>query len=232
MEVNLTFHGSFSLDSVYEKLQCEWCMTSTRAPSGHRRNVSTRRKIWYAMVKAGEERPEPDHREAHIMVEEVIRAGRFEVVDDGGKVRAILGAQNETAGLMLLDGNGQNVAELAVSDEFGGTTLSLYDLRGSLRVSLDLDHEGSPTLGLYDLAGESRVSLGIAEGNTPVFDFTGPYGEARMSFEVDEDGLPSFVLMDGNGNDRASIRVDRKGNPFIEFFDADGRPAPQGEENR
>ena len=72
------------------------------------------------------------------MVEEVIRARRFEVVDGGGKIRAVLGAQSETAGLMLLDGSGQNVAELAVSDDIGGTTLTLYDLRGSPRASIDL----------------------------------------------------------------------------------------------
>ena len=149
------------------------------------------------------------------MVEEVIRAKRFEVIDDAGRPRVIVGTQQEASGLMLLDGNGQNVAELAVSAEMGSTTLSLYDLRGSLRASLDLDQDGSPTLGLYDLAGEPRVSIGIAEGNTPVLDFTGPYGEARMSFEVDEDGLPSFVLMDGDGNDRVSIRIDRRGNPHL-----------------
>ena len=167
-----------------------------------------------------------------VMVEEVIRARRFEVVDGGGKVRAILGAQDESSGLMLLDDNGQSVAELAVSDELGSTTLSMYDLRGSLRASIDLDHSGSPNLALYDLAGELRVSLGIADGNAPVLDVSGPYGEARMSLEVDEDGLPSFVLMDGNGNDRVSIHVDRRGNPAIEFFDADGRPAPRGSESQ
>ena len=69
----------------------------------------------------------------HVMVEEVIRAKRFEVIDDAGRPRVIVGTQEEASGLMLLDGNGQNVAELAVSDEMGSTTLSLYDLRGSLR---------------------------------------------------------------------------------------------------
>ena len=110
------------------------------------------------------------------MVEEVIRAKRFEVVDDAGRPRVIIGAQAEASGLMLLDPNGQSVGELAVSDELGSTTLSLYDLRGSVRASLDLDQDGSPTLGLYDLAGEPRVSIGVAEGNTPVLDFTGPTG--------------------------------------------------------
>ena len=145
------------------------------------------------------------------MAEEVIRANRFEVVDVEGRPRVVLGTQGETSGLVLLDGNGQSVAELAVGDEAGSTSLTLYDLRGSVRVSLDLDQNGAPTLSLYDMAGEPRLSLGVDEGNAPVIDLTGPYGEARMSFEVDEDGLPSLVLMDGDGKDRVSVRVDRRG---------------------
>ena len=70
------------------------------------------------------------------MVEEVIRAKRFEVIDDAGRPRVIIGAQAEASGLMLLDPNGQSMGELAVSDELGSTTLSLYDLRGSVRASL------------------------------------------------------------------------------------------------
>ena len=164
-----------------------------------------------------------------VMAEEVIRAKRFEVVDGEGRPRVVLGTQGQTAGLVLLDGNGQSVAELAVNDEMGSTTLSLYDLRGSVRASLDLDPEGSPTLSLYDMAGEPRLSLGVAEENTPVLDFTGPYGEARMSFEVDEDGLPNFVLMDGDGKDRVSVRVDRGGTAHLELFDAYGRLVRQDE---
>ena len=87
------------------------------------------------------------------MVEEVIRAKRFEVVDGAGRPRVIIGTQEEASGLMLLDPNGQNVAELAVSDELGSTTLSLYDLRGSLRASLDLDQEGLPNAGPLRLGG-------------------------------------------------------------------------------
>jgi hypothetical protein len=147
------------------------------------------------------------------MVEEVIRAKRFEMVDDEGQARVVLGTQDETSGLMLLDSNGQSVAELAVSDDTGSAMLSLYDERGSLRASLDLDADGSPTVGLYDISGEPRISLGIAEGGSPVLDFTGPFGEARMS-----------LVMDGEGNDRATIRVDKDGTPFLEFMDADGRP--------
>ena len=77
-----------------------------------------------------------------VMAEEVIRANRFEVVDGEGRPRVVLGTQGETSGLVLLDGNGQSVAELAVGDDTGATSLSLYDLRGSVRASLDLDPEG------------------------------------------------------------------------------------------
>ena len=161
------------------------------------------------------------------MAEEVIRANRFEVVDGEGRPRVVLGTQGETAGLVLLDGNGESVAELAVGDETGSTSLSLYDMRGSVRASLDLDPEGSPTLSLYDMAGEPRLSLGVDEGNTPVIDLTGPYGEARMV--RGGRGLPSLVLMDGDGKDRVSVRVDRRGTPQLELFDAYGRPMRQDE---
>ena len=35
------------------------------------------------------------------MVEEVIRAKRFEVIDDAGRPRVIVGTQEEASGLML-----------------------------------------------------------------------------------------------------------------------------------
>ena len=107
------------------------------------------------------------------MAEEVIRAKRFEVVDGEGRPRVVLGTQRETSGLVLLDGNGQSVAELAVGDETGSTSLSLYDLRGSVRASLDLD--GSPTLSLYDMAGERgrQPQVSWHEGRTPSATGTG-----------------------------------------------------------
>ena len=158
------------------------------------------------------------------MVEDVIRAKRFEVVDDEGRPRVIVGAQPTAAGLLLLDANGSTVAELAVSDEHGAVALTLYDLRGQARATLDLDANGAPNLALHDMAGEARVSLAVdEEESATVLDFTGPYGEARFSIEIDKEGLPSLAMMDSKGEDRAILHVDRKGNPRLQFLDERGR---------
>ena len=66
----------------------------------------------------------------------VIRAKRFEVVDEEGMVRAGLGVlADKNTGLWVLDGEGKERATLAVSAE-GSASLSLREKHGGERASL------------------------------------------------------------------------------------------------
>lgn len=103
-------------------------------------------------------------------VPEVIRAQKFELVDEEGKVRAVLGLGRD-----------------------GAPNLDLSDAKGLKRATLALLPDGSPVLMLSDARGEERATLTGGRSLT-MRDETG--GE-RATLKVRYDGSPSLVLRDG-----------------------------------
>jgi hypothetical protein len=87
-------------------------------------------------------------------VQEVVRAKRFEVVDDQGKRRAALGLTADgSPAFWLYDATGKTRVELHVLPD-GSTDLLLYDAAGERRAWLGLTPDGSPYLWLRDTAGK------------------------------------------------------------------------------
>jgi hypothetical protein len=93
-------------------------------------------------------------------VQNVIRAGKFELVDASGTVRAALGS--DSAGRSALAfGNEKNPRIVLALDSAGGSALVLCDQNGKGRVLLALSGSGEPDLELYDQNDTSRVMLGL-----------------------------------------------------------------------
>ena len=63
------------------------------------------------------------------MVEKVIRANRFEVVDDEGNPRMVLTAEQDTSNLTLVNRGGKEVAKLLVSED-DSPILVMFDQGG------------------------------------------------------------------------------------------------------
>jgi hypothetical protein len=98
----------------------------------------------------------PDRPEASTPpIAPVVRASRFELVDDDGKVRAVVGKMSG------LDGRG-----------FPMYGLSLRDHRDRERVWLAVDGNG-PILG-FDQAGNGVLQIGVNDDDSDV-SLTGPY---------------------------------------------------------
>ncbi|MCE5237806.1 hypothetical protein LLH23_04880 [bacterium] len=119
----------------------------------------------------------PVHAQAGKPVQEVVRARRFEVVDQSGRRQAALeSVSNGTAQLELLGSKGAGCVQ--VGSCLGRPAISLWDADGKVRASLDLDPKGNAALCLFnspergglivkttglrlvDNAGKERCSLG------------------------------------------------------------------------
>ena len=106
-------------------------------------------------------------------VPDVLRAGRFEVVDAAGKVRASLGLGTD-----------------------GTPLLAVYDAAGKARAGMIMLPDGSPALFLYDAAGKARAGVMVLPDGSPALGLRDAAGKRRAVMMVDRDGSPALDLRD------------------------------------
>ncbi len=136
-------------------------------------------------------------------IRDVVRAKRFELVNDEGKKRPALFSRRDGAvGLSLVaaDGDTQR-ASLGITSA-GTATLKLYDEREILRAAMQAAPAGA----------QAHFSLADA------------VGRARVQILLYEDGSAGVSISDWWGNRRAALNVSPEGEPVLGFFDEDGRP--------
>jgi hypothetical protein len=135
----------------------------------------------------------------------VIRAERFEVVAQDGKVRATLGIGSAAAsGLVLSDG------------------LVLTDKNGHPRASLGLAADGAPGLILYDPGLRYRVALDVAPDGAPALALAGKEGRTRAELILPSEGGPGLILYDSWLRPRATLDVSSDGVPALLLTGKDG----------
>jgi hypothetical protein len=147
-------------------------------------------------------------------VPEEIRAKQFVLVDQNGKIRAMLR-----------------------SFENGSASLTVNDDAEKPRITMGVEGVGNPLLALIDRTGkDARVFLSMIQGvaaqgvqgvvSPSVFGLTikGQAGKERIELAV-TDGTPDLTLYDRSGQERATLRVDGMtgGTPRLNFFDKDGK---------
>ena len=138
-----------------------------------------------------EERLEKLEKELADMKER-IRSKSFELVDDKGKLRALLGVStiNNTCVFGLCDKNGKVRIRLTVDES--GPELVLYDELDNVRAGLGVD-KSKTSLAFGDEQGKLRVTLGIVEKR------------------------PALMLMDENGKTRVTLFASDLGS-FLELY--------------
>jgi len=143
-------------------------------------------------------------------VAEEVRARRFEVVDDAGKLRALLAVRPDGGpGLVLYDAAETNRAIL-FERENGEAYLGLCDAAGTTRASLSVTKDSQPGLDLYDAAGKVRARLTLA-GGSPVLALADAAGNERAT-------LGSTILeVVKTGEER------RRAESSLVLFDKDGK---------
>ena len=144
-------------------------------------------------------------------VHKVVRAEKFEVVDQKGKTRAILAAYKPGPALMLYDEDGKERAGLAVGDN--GPRLVFWDEKGKARTGL-VAQKGGPALELYDAKGTLRAGMALEKGEPAVMLYDAK-GTLRAGMAAIKDG-PGLALWDEKRKTRVVLGA-------IQTETADGR---------
>jgi hypothetical protein len=123
-----------------------------------------------------------------------IRANQFTLEDENGKLRAALGVNKGTAGLMLFAENGKPRAMLRVSKD--GPGLYLLDENGKPRAELSMD-EDVPGLVLHEENGNVRAMLAVGKEG-PMLGLNDENNKPRVGLGLFKNG-PSLWLSDKDG---------------------------------
>lgn len=130
-----------------------------------------------------------------MMDSEIVRAKRFELVDDTGKVRAVLGLlESWDPNLCLFDKDGNTRLQLGISGD-GLSGLALFDAAGKLCVSLDSYPDGASMLQFSDSSGEVRATLTMTSAGDSILAFLSGKGRERQA--------PVRLILWANGKHQA-----------------------------
>jgi hypothetical protein len=129
-----------------------------------------------------------------------LRAGRFELVDDEGRVRGVLGMYGETPTLMLVNEKVETRCALSASKEASGLTLTSPGLKGKQTLATGAD--GS-VISLEDSSGKPRLELSLLRDAPEVW-LSDATENARAILRVGKDG-PLMRLIE-NKNEIWSTR--------------------------
>ena len=158
---------------------------------------------------------------AALAVATEIRAKRFLLVDDAGKVRAFLGTATRGAvSLGLLDStdklrsiltvgaDGVPRLEMLGPDETRRAVLGVYSNRSGLALFgdaarggaiLDVAADGTATLGFTDKDERTRVGLVLRADGTALLSFNDATERTRAALGAGSDGGPGLGMWDGDG---------------------------------
>jgi hypothetical protein len=135
-------------------------------------------------------------------------ANELIIVDENGKVRAMLGVYAGGPSLGLYDENGKERATLGVYA--GGPSLALRDENGKERATLGVYAFG-PGLALRDENSKDRAML-VLKADGPELSLRDAAGRDRVALAVTAPG-PWLCLYDAAGNGRASLGAGKTATP-------------------
>lgn len=137
----------------------------------------------------------------------VVRAQRFEVVDEEGKARVRLLLHKGLSPALARRVSLKDPQKLQDLEE-SWPELSLCDTHGRTRVAAAVAADGSPRLSLFGQGGQVRLDLsvreftGAASSGLAVYD---RFGKDRLRLGLPEYGDPMLLLCDGAGRGRVLV---------------------------
>tara|TARA_Y100000588_G_scaffold392114_2_gene502892 strand:- start:139 stop:867 length:729 start_codon:yes stop_codon:yes gene_type:complete len=147
-----------------------------------------------------------------------------------------------TSQINLVDDAGRVRGELSAQDDRGAPSLIFYDQNGQMRTMYGIEQTGSPLLRLQDAQGEDRLEARLINddallivgddqerhavlasvGGVPVLNFA--HGRrGRAQFQLNDRGSPSLMFFGQEGQRSAEITVDDADTPLLTLYQS-GRP--------
>ncbi len=145
----------------------------------------------------------------------VVRAQRFELVNDQGQVVATLANEADGPGLRLYSTDGK--ARLAAVIAENGPAVMLLGAEDQLpKARLNLANDGHPGLTLLDSNGKVRYDLHLREDERPCMLFWDvPHAKPRLGLGVNPDGNPNLNFFDGQFNKRIWMMLHAEQGPIF-----------------
>jgi hypothetical protein len=172
-----------------------------------------------------------------VPVQEVVRAQKFELVDEKGKVRAELSIHPDGLGpiLVMYDQAGDIRADLSVVND-GPARLVFHEKGGKrqawledsgltllegldVRAALSATKDPGPARALYDQAGKQRAALELRD-NSPMLRMFDQAKQCRvvLAAEMPATG-PGLAFADRAGGLRANLGLSADGCPLLILYD-------------
>jgi hypothetical protein len=159
----------------------------------------------------------------------VVRASRFELADNEGNTRGVLGlSAAEEPSLALASRSGQIYARLMIepvpSDLEGIPVMQLLDKAGTVRTDIRLTRDGDPQVVLKNPQGKHVASLSgnaIHRGGTEWL-LSDDNGHVRVMLAINHAGT-NLIFLDEGKKIRSRLSLDQNGTPNLVFSDEAGR---------
>lgn len=142
------------------------------------------------------------------MTEEVIRAKRFELVDDNDKIRALIDTgQKEHVALSFFGKDEQERATVGVMPD-GFASFVLQDENGTEIIKATTGSGPSDSvIVIKDENEQSRIQAGVSKDGGTALSLTDKDGNVRVQISVDSEGIPTLTLNDQASGASATISV-------------------------
>ena len=186
--------------------------------------------------------------EKDVTTQHVVRAKRFELEDDKGNIRAVLGlsADGEPR-IALAAPNGQIIVGLSLEIDHKYTqdklpTLRLYDMAGKIRSEISVNRVGEPVIILRNQRGGTMASLSGSDKTGTEWMLMDESGRPRIVQNINRNGT-TLSFFDEAGKTRAGFGLKPDGNPSLVFYDekmkdrvvlgyVDGKSAQKGSKDK
>jgi len=142
-------------------------------------------------------------------IPQVIRASRFELVDQDGNLRASLHLSNASEPLLFMYGNDGKV-HLSLSVLDGDPGIDLYDNTGINRLSTYTE-AGGATMLFRNNSKRPQLSIGYQDQIGPTVSMFDPKVRERVKLLYDADAGAALQFVDADN--QSSFKVTEKGLP-------------------
>jgi len=162
--------------------------------------------------------------EKNVTTQHVVKANRFELADEKGNIRAVLGLTPDgEPRLALADESGRILVALSLELDYKFTkdkipTLRFFDRDGKVRSEVNLNRHGDPVMMLRNERGGTIASLTGTDKTGTEWMLMDEKGRPRVVQTINRNGA-NVSFFDEAGKVRAGLGLKNNGDPSLVFSD-------------